>query len=79
MALGAPWIKWDDMTESLRALYVEVGLTEIFSEVWRTHETWTKSSDTGPRQALTVKKTPDGSVTQAPLLLLLLILLPLFS
>eukprot|EP00959_Pyramimonas_sp_CCMP1952_P427829 8959936-Pyramimonas_sp.AAC.1 len=40
MGLGAPWIKWDDMTESLRALYVETGLTELFTETWRTHEKW---------------------------------------
>ena len=39
--MGAPWILWDDMTESLRALYVTKGINRSFTVAWQQHEKWT--------------------------------------
>ena len=38
MCLGPPWVRYDDMTESLRFLYIVEGLTETFSKEWAIHE-----------------------------------------
>ena len=43
MMLGAPWVVYDDVTQSLRVLYVTEGVNTSFSEAWTMFEEW--SSD----------------------------------
>ena len=40
MCMGPPWVLWDEMTESLKFLYVTMGLTEVYKTSWITHTSW---------------------------------------
>ncbi|CAK0899382.1 unnamed protein product, partial [Prorocentrum cordatum] len=45
MAMGPPWVIYDEWTESLRGLYVVSGLRETFSTSWREHVEWSEKPD----------------------------------
>eukprot|EP00959_Pyramimonas_sp_CCMP1952_P465222 9487928-Pyramimonas_sp.AAC.1 len=38
--LGGMWVKWDDMTESIKFLYFTHRMSETFKEAWEELESW---------------------------------------
>ncbi|CAK0839253.1 unnamed protein product [Prorocentrum cordatum] len=47
LVMGAPWVLWDEMTESVRVLYVTKGINQVFTVAWQQHEKWTNEETQG--------------------------------
>ncbi|CAK0832151.1 unnamed protein product, partial [Prorocentrum cordatum] len=45
MAMGPPWIAYDELSESLRTLYIIRGTKEAFTEAWTKHEVWSNEPE----------------------------------